>query len=168
MPGKREDILDVAEQMIRKHGYNGFSFRDIAAAVDVKSASVHYHFPTKADLAAAVAKRYRENFEMALAESSTSDGNPLADWRTLFRRALEADGLMCLCGILAVEGDDLPPQVAEEARLFMQDGIDAIANVDGFTREDGLRVLAQLEGAMLLARSLGDPQVFDQATKHLV
>ena len=60
MADRRSAILDVAERRIRAHGYNGFSFREIADEIGIKSASVHYHFPTKADLAAAVAKRYRE------------------------------------------------------------------------------------------------------------
>ncbi|MBY5931487.1 TetR/AcrR family transcriptional regulator [Tateyamaria omphalii] len=168
MSGKRDEIMDVAERMIRTHGYNGFSFREIAAEVGVKSASVHYHFATKADLAAAVARRFRERFEAELAERSTADSNPLSDWRDLFRGALADDGLMCLCGILAVGGNDLPLEVAQEARQFMLDGIDAISNLDGFSAEDGARIMAQLEGAMLLARSLGDPTVFDKATRHLV
>lgn len=168
MSGKRDEIMDAAERMIRTGGYNGFSFREIAAEVGVKSASVHYHFATKADLAAEVAKRFRERFEAQLAERSTEAGNPLSDWRDLFRDALSQDGLMCLCGILAVGGNDLPSAVAQEARQFMQNGIDAISRLDGFSAEDGARIMAQLEGAMLLARSLDDPTVFDQATRHLV
>jgi len=39
-------ILDLAETLIRQNGYNGFSFRDIASGVGVKSSSVHYYFPT--------------------------------------------------------------------------------------------------------------------------
>ncbi|MEO9776578.1 TetR/AcrR family transcriptional regulator [Roseibium sp.] len=167
MSSKRDEIMDMAEHMIRKHGYNGFSFREIAASVGIKSASVHYHFATKAGLGAAVAKRFRERFEAELANRASPDINPLANWRNLFRDALNDDGLMCLCGILAVEGDDLPPEVAIEARQFMRNGIDGISKLEGHNAQDGARIMAQLEGAMLLARSLGDPQIFDQATEHL-
>ena len=59
---KVDEILDVAEALVQTRGYNGFSFRDVAAAVGVKSSSVHYHFPTKADLGATLARRYRERF----------------------------------------------------------------------------------------------------------
>ena len=38
----------------------GFSFRDLAAEIGIKSASVHHHFPTKAGMAAAVARRCGE------------------------------------------------------------------------------------------------------------
>ena len=71
---------------------------------------------------------------------------------------------MCLCGILAAEGDSLPPGVAKEARAFLQLGIDQLNAVEPGS---GPRVLAQLEGAMLIARSAGDTGVFDDATREL-
>jgi AcrR family transcriptional regulator len=54
-------ILNAAEARMRLGGFNGFSFRDIAADVGVKSSSVHYHFPTKETLAAAVIHRYTDS-----------------------------------------------------------------------------------------------------------
>jgi TetR/AcrR family transcriptional repressor of nem operon len=53
-----ERLMDLAEARIREAGYRGFSFRDLAAEIGIKSASVHHHFPTKAGMAAAVARRY--------------------------------------------------------------------------------------------------------------
>jgi len=52
-----ERLMDLAEAHIRRAGYAGFSFRDLAAEIGIKSASVHHHFPTKATMAAAVARR---------------------------------------------------------------------------------------------------------------
>ena len=48
--------------MIRQGGYHGFSFRNIADAVGIKSSSVHYHFETKEKLGIATTKRYADNF----------------------------------------------------------------------------------------------------------
>jgi AcrR family transcriptional regulator len=53
-----ERRMDLAEAHIRSAGYGGFSFRDLAAEIGIKSASVHHHFPTKATMTAAVARRY--------------------------------------------------------------------------------------------------------------
>jgi AcrR family transcriptional regulator len=69
---KAEEILDVAERMARTGGYNGFSFREIAKAVGIKAASVHYHFPTKDELGAAVARRYTERFLATPGDASDS------------------------------------------------------------------------------------------------
>ena len=134
----------------------------------VKSASVHHHFPTKADLAAAVACRYADRFLGAV------EGKPpdrlVAAWRAAFRRALREDGRMCLCGVLGAEAGALPPAVAAEARRFFERGAECLARAEGASdtaRDTGLRILATLEGAMLVARILGDPAVFDQATAEL-
>ena len=59
MGGTAERLMDLAEARIREAGYGGFSFRDLAAEIGIKSASVHHHFPTKAGMAAAVVRRYR-------------------------------------------------------------------------------------------------------------
>jgi TetR/AcrR family transcriptional repressor of nem operon len=167
---KADEIMDAAERRIRESGYNGFSFRDIAADVGVKSASVHHHFPTKAALAAAVAHRYADRFLAAVGK--TRKGETVAAWRDAFRRALQEDGRMCLCGMLGAETGALPPEVAAEARRFFEQGAECLARAQGgeetAARDAGLRVLATLEGAMLVARAMGDPAVFDQATADLV
>ncbi|WP_376087446.1 TetR/AcrR family transcriptional regulator [Roseomonas sp. CCTCC AB2023176] len=159
---KADEILDAAERRIREAGYNGFSFRDLAADVGIRSASVHHHFPTKAALAAAVARRYADRFLAAL-EPEPPD-RIVAAWRAAFRHALREDGRMCLCGVLGAEAGALPPEVAAEARRFFQRGAECLA---GNTPDDGLRILATLEGAMLVARTLGDPDAFDRATATL-
>ncbi|MEM6971546.1 MAG: TetR/AcrR family transcriptional regulator [Pseudomonadota bacterium] len=164
MASRRDDILNVAERLIRTHGYSGFSFREVASAVGIKSASVHYHFPAKPDLAAAVARRYRERFAQAVQDAERSGTARIVAWRALFLKALQRDGLMCLCGILAVEGDSLPRDVAREAHAFLRFGIDQI---DEVSPGDGARVLSQLQGAMLLARSAQDVGLFERATENL-
>lgn len=166
MLGTEQAILDAAERRIRGGGYNGFSFRDLAEDVGVKSASVHYHFPTKTDLVVAVARRYSERFYEAV-EALKSDGSsPIDAWRGVFREALRVDDQMCLCGVLGAETNGLPSEVANEARAFFTRGIEALSlELDEPSR--AVEVFATLEGAMLLARSLGDVAIFDQATAHL-
>ena len=177
-PDKAEEILDVAERMARRGGYNGFSFREIASAVGVKSASVHYHFPTKQDLAAAVARRYTTHFLDALGapDSQSSARSALSNYIDAYRRALFNDGLMCLCGIMGAEIDDLPPVVRAEAKLFFEKNIDWLMKALGpdgspkaelASRERAAQIIATLEGAMILARSLEDNRYFDYAVKSL-
>ena len=51
----REAILEAAKRTAQAHGYSGLNFRELGAEVGIKGASIHYHFPTKADLGSAVA-----------------------------------------------------------------------------------------------------------------
>lgn len=159
-------IMDAAERRIREAGYSGFSFRDIAADVGVKSSSVHYHFPTKEALGAAVAARYTDRFAEAVGQQVADGGDPVEAWRRAFRRALHDDGRMCLCGSLAVMSRDLSPEVAGEVRRFFEFGVENLV-AQGLTRERAMQVIATLEGAMLLANILGDTTAFDEATAAL-
>ena len=92
-----ERLMDLAEAHIRSAGYAGFSFRDLAAEIGIKSASVHHHFPTKASMAAAVARRYADRFFAAVARRphETAD-DAVAAYRSTFKAVLDRDGLMCL------------------------------------------------------------------------
>lgn len=43
-------LLEIAGTLIEKNGFEGFSYSDLAKALDIRKASIHYHFPTKIDL----------------------------------------------------------------------------------------------------------------------
>lgn len=155
-------IVDAAERRIRTAGYDGFSFREIAVDVGVKSASVHYHFPTKERLAAAVTRRYTDRFLKAVAERTAAGTGPVESWKYEFRRALTEDGLMCLCGALGGCARSLPEEVVAEVRRFFELGVDLLVEC-GLSKEKALSTFATLEGAMLMANTLGANDVFDEA-----
>ena len=169
---RRQGILDAAEGRIRATGYNGFSFRDIAGDVGIRSASVHHHFPTKGDLAAAVARRYTDRFLDAVGDAKGP--TMVQTFRKVFRGALDDDGRMCLCGMLATEAGLLPPEVAAETRRFftlalarLTAALAAASPGEPGSEDRAFQVLATLEGAMTVARALGDPNAFDRATGGL-
>src|SRR5215467_10864139 len=95
----REAILEAARRTAQAHGYGGLNFRDIGAEVGIKAASIYHHFPSKADLGAAVAKRYWENTAANLDSLFAVSGDPkkaLKAYPRLFRRSLEEDNRLCL------------------------------------------------------------------------
>lgn len=171
---KTDEILDAAEALVQTRGYNGFSFRDIAGAVGVKSSSVHYHFPTKADLGAELARRYRERFLGRLGSPDAASTDPAAlvgRYVAVFRDALVNDGRMCLCGMLGAEVQSLPVTVAAEVRQMFEQAVDwlsqAVGRLPGTRsaendRTRALRITATVEGAMILSRTFGDPGLFDR------
>ena len=63
-----ERILDIAERLVQTRGFTNFSYADIAAELGITKASLHYHFPSKAELGQAVIARYGERFAEALSE----------------------------------------------------------------------------------------------------
>lgn len=169
----REAIMTAARPMVQARGYNALSFRDLAAAVGIKSASVHYHFPTKGDLAAALARRYTDDlviFLDGLGAAQTDAATRVRDYAGVFRATLTRQNRMCLCGMLSAETDDLPAEVRTEVERFTQANVSWLAQVLSpdapATEADHARALAifaAIEGAQLVARSRGDVAVFDTA-----
>jgi len=173
-----ELVLDVAQSLAQTRGFNGFSFRDLASAIGVKSASIHYHFPSKTDLGVALVRRYRGEFESSLrdAEARSAAAVPrLKSFIEIFHTSLAEDRL-CLCGMLGAERDSLPPEVAAEVRAFFTFCEDWLTTQMKQGRQEGtlaftgapqvpaLQLLALLEGGLVVARSLGDPARFDKVT----
>src|SRR6202034_2747088 len=117
----REAILEAARRTAQAHGYGGLNFREIGAEVGIKAASIYHHFPSKADLGAAVAKRYWQDTAADLGALFGKTGNPtkaLQAYPGLFRRSLEEDNRLCLCSFMAAEYDDLPDSVKTEVQAF--------------------------------------------------
>ena len=166
-----ERLMDLAEAHMRNGGYGGFSFRDLAAELGIKSASVHHHFPTKATMAAAVARRYAERFFAAVARRSEEGAEEaVATYRSAFKAALGRDRLMCLFGVLSVEAGGLPPEVAHEIPLFFRRCINDLSQRIGGPDPEAraFQVIATLEGGMMLARAYQDTEAFDRAVAGLV
>ncbi|HTZ80501.1 MAG TPA: TetR/AcrR family transcriptional regulator [Stellaceae bacterium] len=158
----KEAILDAAESRARRGGYNGFSFRDLAQDVGIKSASVHYHFPTKEKLAEVLAHRYVDRMAAYLGDPAKRQPRAavkhLAD---IFIKANEADDQMCLCGIFAAESGSLPPQVVPQVTAFfdlLSKWLD-VALRPAESAPKPVEIIAALEGAMLMARVMRKPAI---------
>ena len=163
----RDQILDAAEKRARMAGYHGFSFRDLAEDVGIKSSSVHYHFPTKGELAEALARRYTLRVAEKLGDpDDLAPGAGRARVVSLFRDALLIDDRMCLCGLFGAERDALPPPVAAAVADFFGLILGYLERAPAAVRrgEKPAALLARLEGALILARALNDPGLFDEAT----
>lgn len=176
METKVNDILKATELLIRTGGYNSFSFRDVATAVGIKSSSVHYHFPTKEDLAAAVANQYSDRFINSLgspAELSKSGKNSIDVYIKAFRTALVSDKKMCLCGLLGAEKGGLPEKVVAATQDFFKRNLLWLEEVycqtltKAQSKQKAIQTLSLLEGALITSNVMGDIKIFDQAAKQL-
>ena len=118
MSDVKTDILNAAEKRMQRGGFGGFSFREIGSDVGVKSSSVHYHFPTKDDLAAAVIRRWSERTSKNIDRDLEKDTDPVRVLTNAFRRTAQSKDRMCPCTVLAAASQDLPERVAAEVRDF--------------------------------------------------
>jgi TetR/AcrR family transcriptional repressor of nem operon len=175
-------ILDVAERLVQTRGFNGFSYADIAEALDVTKASLHYHFPSKADLGKRLIERYEEGF-LATLKSIDATGAGARDKLKRYIRIYAdvlRDNRMCLCGMLASDYATLPKPMKEEVKHFFDENEQWLAAVldagrkagklefKGSALELARAMVGSLEGAMMLARSYGEVSRFDTAAERLI
>ena len=168
----KEAILAAARQTAQAHGYSGLNFRDLADEVGIKAASIYHHFPSKADLGAAVARRYWENTAADLDSMLAETSDPvrsLHQYPDIFRKSLEADNRMCLCSFMSAEYDDLPEAVKKEVQTFADVNVAWLSKVlsaaavvnSGESEQRARAIFAAVAGAQLMARSRSDISLFD-------
>jgi TetR/AcrR family transcriptional repressor of nem operon len=181
-PSTSERILDIAERLVQTRGFNNFSYADIATELGITKASLHYHFPGKAELGQALLARYAERFSEALARIDADV--PDAPMKLEAYACLYADVLrgkrMCMCGILAAEYQTLPEPMRKAVIRFFDDNQRWLADVVEQGRADGSlsltgsaddtaqSILATLEGAMLVAWPYGNPARFNSTAHQLL
>jgi TetR/AcrR family transcriptional repressor of nem operon len=148
------------------------NFRHLAEVVGIKSASIHYHFPSKADLGAAVAKRYWEDTAAALEAMLAETSDPvrcLHQYPDIFRKSLERENRLCLSSFMAAEYDDLPEAVKKEVQTFADVNVAWLSRVlsaaTGVSAEESepraRAIFAAVAGAQLMARSRSDIALYD-------
>jgi TetR/AcrR family transcriptional regulator, transcriptional repressor for nem operon len=181
-PSTFERTLDIAERLVQTRGFNNFSYADIATELGITKASLHYHFPGKAELGQALLARYAERFSGALARIDADV--PDAPLKLEAYARLYADVLrgkrMCMCGILAAEYQTLPEPMRAAVIQFFDDNQRWLADVLEQGQADGSlsfkasadetaqRILSTLEGAMLVARPYGDLARFNSTAHQLL
>lgn len=168
----REAILAAAKSAAQLHGYSGINFRSIAEEVGIKNASIYYHFPSKADLGAAVAKRYWQDTLAVLQAIRISNTDPhrcLQLYPSIFRKSLMDGNKLCLSSFMAAEYKDLPGQVSREVEEFADVNVkwlaEMLADAGGGATQDCERraraIYTAVAGAQLIARTKADIALFD-------
>src|SRR3954469_17970905 len=106
MNDTRSAILDVAQELLQTRGFNAFSIKDLAERVQIRTSSVHYYFPTKADLCRALISRHRQRVAGVLAEIDQQVADPrrkLERFASVFQGTIEVGNRMCPFGMLAAD-----------------------------------------------------------------
>lgn len=178
MSDTRNDLMDCAEIAVRARGFDAFSYADLAAEVGIRKASVHHHFPAKADLAVALMQRYAErhfaNLDAIVSRASTA-AEALAEYVDVYRGAGCDGDLLCLCVSFSLSKRSLSDALHQEIQSFQARSLAWLR--DRFTHArahdqlrnpsesdlEALACLALLEGAQILARTSGDASQFDRA-----
>ncbi|MEM7206455.1 MAG: TetR/AcrR family transcriptional regulator [Pseudomonadota bacterium] len=170
----RERILVAAEKRVRRVGFSNMSFRDIATDVGVKSASVHYHFPTKTDLGEALIDAYADRFLRSLTAIDQSDvNNAIKAFIKLYNDALVLNQSICLCAMMSAEAMGLSASLNTRLMSFFRSNLTWLEEL--FEQHFGDRkaalsatIISALEGAMIVAAASDDRLIFDQVSESIL
>lgn len=179
-----DDILRSARTLLIKGGYNSFSYADISDVVGIRKASIHHHFPSKADLVRAVVAQYREEAKAGIDALERAVSDPLEQlraylgyWETCIA---DASHPFCVCALLASEVQVLPEEVTLEVRahfrylsgwltsVLERGAAGARFRLTGTAEENAGLFMATVHGAMLSARAYGDSRAFGTITRPLL
>jgi len=166
----REQIIDKAFQLMLQRGLNGFSYRDISEPLGVKNAAIHYHFPNKMDLIAALIDENHQVLKKATSEFMAYGGPARPQLEGLFAFTMnqcQCGRPICMVGALAVDYDDLSDDIKDANDRFLKDSLKWLSKVlqtgrerEEFTFEGGaerksMSILATIQGARQMARVHG-------------
>lgn len=162
-------LLDAAQLLVQERGFNAFSYRDLEQAVGIRTASIHYHYPSKAALGEALMTRYQSELETALADIDQRSGDHKSKLERFIgiHRSTEKRGAICLCGSLAADLGTLPEGLAEGVKGYLSRceswvkghisaGLKAGEfEIEGKASELAASLVAGLQGGLILSRGHG-------------
>ena len=117
----RDTIIATADKFIREDGYNAFSYKDIAQKVGIRTASVHYYFPTKTDLGVATVRYHIQLFEAVKAKLANEGPMAKLNWLLENYHKTNAEHKICLVGALATAFNTVEAPIQQELKLFADD-----------------------------------------------
>ncbi|WDZ95242.1 TetR/AcrR family transcriptional regulator [Herbaspirillum sp. WKF16] len=179
-----DNILRCAQSLIVAGGYNGFSYADIAKVIGIRNASIHHHFPSKAELVRTLVARYREEAQAGIAGMERQVPQPLEQLRgyIAYWEACIGDpaSSFCLCALLAIEMPVLPPEIALEVKAYFRTlsgwltavlergASEGALQLSGPAQIEAEIFMAVVHGAMLSARAYGDAGMFGSIVNPLL
>ena len=109
----RGRILALTETHLMRHGYHGFSFRDLARELEIRPPAVHYHFRTKPELVVASVHRYGHRFDAWVdGVANRTPAEQLLAYVAL-GQSVVGEGRTCALGMLQAEASTLPQTVCD-------------------------------------------------------
>ena len=167
MSETREIIIRLGDQLLRKKGYNAFSYADISKELGIKNAAIHYHFPTKPDLIMAIINLHNErfqNFKKNIASKPSLE--KISKFLDTYSK-IQAEEKICIVGTLATDWDTIDEQSQKHLQEVADDILQwlTIALTEGLKKKElnfteapktkALLIISNMLAATQLARVMG-------------
>jgi TetR/AcrR family transcriptional repressor of nem operon len=172
----RDELLLRCANTFKRLGYHGTTMDALSAACGLTKASFYHHYPNKESLLRDVLAWTHEQLKQSLFsiafDESLAPQERLTRMGRKAKRLFQDDSIGCLMGVIAVDATYGKVELMEPIRRFLDDWTAAFAKLygDRYSQEEAQRLARQLvadfEGAILLARIYGDPSYIDAVTER--
>jgi len=174
--GNRQRIIDAADQLFFKRGFNQTSFQDISDATSIPRGNFYYYFKTKEDILDAVLQVRRDLFIDSLKQIEIDTNNPLerltklADMLDVNSEDILASG--CPVGSLSTELAKGSQDLQEKSQVVFQ-AIKQWASAQfaamGVERPDdaSMDLLAWMQGVTVMACAFKDASFLQRSLQEL-
>jgi len=114
----KDKIIETGNKLLSEKGYNAFSYADIAKTINIKTSSIHYHFPSKADLCLAIIETHRQRIlNLKNSQMELSAEEKLRGLFGYYLFLIDRQQI-CLTGTLASDYSSLDEKVTEKLKEF--------------------------------------------------
>lgn len=172
MKDTRTDIVTIADELIRTKGYNAFSYTDISTKLNIKNASIHYHFPTKSDLGVEVIKSTIDQFKVVTDKWRRLDTHTQYTKFVTMHDKTNKKHWLCLMGALSSSVDTLSEDMKKELKKMANTILEYLTDLLAKGKEEGVfsydtdaKTKAYLVQSSLLASLLLDNVMGDSTYK---
>jgi len=173
----QQRIVDAANQLFYKKGYNRTSFTDVVEAAEVPRGNIYYYFKSKDEMLQAVIKSRMETTETMLGEWDKSIPKPLDRLERFVKIMYDSTPALlrsgCPMGSLNIElAKDQPELRVEAKKLFdlFQQWLTAQFVALGYpddAKDFSMQLLARGQGIIVMAQVYQDPGFLERGTKEI-
>ena len=175
---KREALVAAAYAEIAEHGFEGLRTREVAGAVGVNIATLHYYFPSKEDLIRSVVGFAMSRFQSTLVAEGTSAERLRAHFQGLRRLSRDEPQLFATMAELMLRSarDRALAEIIQKMNEYWQSTLRGLirgARDEGALSlaidPDGMAavIVATLKGVYLLPIKGGPPEGLEKALRQL-
>jgi TetR/AcrR family transcriptional regulator, transcriptional repressor for nem operon len=173
---RKDEILQVAINLLQTKGFESFSYQDLAAALGITKASIHHHFPRKEDLGVALCQLIKDWHERRFSEARRNFPDPWQRLDSYLQSSLayaRGDNKICPLSSLQADINVLPSSMCDAIAQLDEHEIQFIAELleqgrtvgamafKGEARHQALLLILACKGALQYSRIHG-LALFDQ------
>ncbi len=176
----KEQIITEANTLLVEKGFNAFSYKTITEKIDIKTSSIHYHFPTKRDLGIAIIQKHQQAFEQTIAKTNGKTALEKIGKLFLYYKRLVAEQKVCIVGALTSDINTLDEPLRQEILIFSEAIVNWTASIlqDGQTQKvfkplpntklKAKQIIASLMALVQIARIEKNKTGFDLMTQMIL